>query len=300
MQKPTVVQSGDLSKQIFAFEGGSLRLIQSPRPVLHCEAVDLPDYLFYWILAGKKRFFSGHAQWLLNTGDAILVRRQSAVSCEAEQEADTAFAALSIHMSRELLEAFVQHHQVPESGQTGTANACVYAQTERDGGFEGCLQSLRGLFDTDTKFWDRLLHHKIQELLLHLLHPESPSTRALAVCAEVLSGRRKAYLEMLNQVIAEPISTEAMAQTLAMSLSAFKREFKQLFGETPARYLMQRRLERAQQLLLTTPEPVQRIAAGTGFENPSHFARAFKRAYGRTPVEYREYREYRNQWPGTA
>ncbi len=284
-----IFSSPELSKQIFDFKGGSLRLIEIPQPVRSCEAVALPDYLLYHILEGHKLFFSGNQRWELVAGDSLLIRRQSAVSCEARLRADSPFRALSIHLSQELLDHFAQAHQLAEVTGAQTQNAAILQVTP---GFKNCLQGLQTCFDPQALVWETLLAHKITELLLHLLHPSQQG--ALAVCAEVLSGRRRAYLEMLAGAISRPLPTEEMAKTMGMSLSAFKREFKLNFAQTPARYLMQRRLEQAQQLLLTTADPVQNIALGAGFENPSHFVQAFKRLYGQTPGEYRQ------DWPQVA
>jgi AraC-like DNA-binding protein len=60
-------------------------------------------------------------------------------------------------------------------------------------------------------------------------------------------------------------------------------------GETARQYVLRRRLERAQELLLApgTPMPVAEVAARSGFDSPSAFSRAYRARYGCTPRDAR-------------
>jgi AraC-like DNA-binding protein len=71
------------------------------------------------------------------------------------------------------------------------------------------------------------------------------------------------------------------------SLSSFKREFHKHYGVPPGRWLLERRLERSASLLQTTGMSVTEIMFDCGFEDPSHFSRAFKEKFGQEPSVYR-------------
>ena len=72
-----------------------------------------------------------------------------------------------------------------------------------------------------------------------------------------------------------------------MSLSTFKREFKKTFGETPARYIKKKRLQRAKYLLISTTDPISEIAYSLGFIDPSTFSALFKTQFNISPSRYR-------------
>jgi AraC-like DNA-binding protein len=84
------------------------------------------------------------------------------------------------------------------------------------------------------------------------------------------------------------LSLEAFAKLCHRSVSTFKREFFRHYGTSPGRWLLERRLECAARLLAMTSTSVTEIVFECGFEQPSHFTRAFKAKYGQTPSEYRE------------
>lgn len=69
------------------------------------------------------------------------------------------------------------------------------------------------------------------------------------------------------------------------SISAFKRDFKEIFKETPNRWLVQKRLEEAHFLLQKSGKTPSEIFIDLGFEDLSHFSFAFKKKFGKSPSE---------------
>jgi AraC-like DNA-binding protein len=86
------------------------------------------------------------------------------------------------------------------------------------------------------------------------------------------------------------LKIEDYAQLCHLSLSAFKRSFKQFYKTTPAAWLKQRKLDLTLHRLLTSDLPVNQISFECGFEDPSHFIRVFKQKYKATPHQYRQQR----------
>src|SRR4051812_33622131 len=74
-----------------------------------------------------------------------------------------------------------------------------------------------------------------------------------------------------------------LAASLNLSPSRFRHLFKAQTGIAPALYLRRMRLERARQLIETTFLSVKEVRSGVGVNDDSHFARDFKREFGRSP-----------------
>jgi AraC-like DNA-binding protein len=85
----------------------------------------------------------------------------------------------------------------------------------------------------------------------------------------------------------EPLDVPALARAAHLSPAHFSREFRRVFGETPHRYLLTRRLERAAALLRNTDRSVVEICLAVGLRSVGSFTTSFGRAYGRSPTTYR-------------
>ena len=72
-----------------------------------------------------------------------------------------------------------------------------------------------------------------------------------------------------------------------MSIYAVSRLFKEGTGSGFKEYVINKRLERAMELLTTTDTPVGEIARSVGFENSTYFSTAFKKHYGISPTQLR-------------
>ncbi|MEM9329430.1 MAG: AraC family transcriptional regulator, partial [Bacteroidota bacterium] len=72
-----------------------------------------------------------------------------------------------------------------------------------------------------------------------------------------------------------------------MSLSTFKRKFKETYDASPAQCILEKRLNKVAERLRVTDDPVSHIGYTLGFESPEHLSRSFKRHFGNTPSAYR-------------
>ena len=78
-----------------------------------------------------------------------------------------------------------------------------------------------------------------------------------------------------------------LAEVAGLSRYHFLRTFKRITGTTPHQWLLRARLRAAAERLVTTREPVTRIALGVGFADLSNFVRSFRAEFGVSPRRYR-------------
>ncbi|WP_158211878.1 helix-turn-helix domain-containing protein [Robiginitalea sediminis] len=97
-----------------------------------------------------------------------------------------------------------------------------------------------------------------------------------------------AIIAYINSHLTSEIRIETLCQLAGMSKSALYRMFTEQFGISPARLVLQRRLEHAKELIRNNPAlKIKEVAYASGFNDPNYFNRAFKKLEGQTPQEYR-------------
>ena len=127
-------------------------------------------------------------------------------------------------------------------------------------------------------------------LLAHLVrrHSALDAATSLGRFVHPLSKpRARRAIEYMEAHLSHAIGLDDIARELGLSPSHFAAQFRQSFGQSPTRYLMWLRLERARHYLITSAEPIDRIAHRVGYASHSHFAQAFSAMYGRTPSKFR-------------
>ena len=83
------------------------------------------------------------------------------------------------------------------------------------------------------------------------------------------------------------LPVERLAAIAEMSRAHFVRQFREATGLAPSDFVLARRLERIERLLLATDMSVSAIAAVTGFADGNYLAKAFRRQRGMAPLQFR-------------
>ncbi len=114
--------------------------------------------------------------------------------------------------------------------------------------------------------------------------PASPIRGGLA------AWQLKRVLHFIHENLSQPITVETIAAIAGQSASHFHRAFKRSLGTSVHLYVMFRRIEMAQQLMVNTSEPLSTIAVTCGMCDQSHLTRWFTRVSGESPNRWRRAR----------
>ena len=101
------------------------------------------------------------------------------------------------------------------------------------------------------------------------------------------SWKLRRAIEYVETHLAEPLRSYHLAKIAGLSKAHFVRTFKTATGVTSHRFVMNRRLNRAVELLSASDESLSDIAIICGFSDQSHFCRVFRRALGVSPGTWR-------------
>jgi AraC family transcriptional regulator len=127
---------------------------------------------------------------------------------------------------------------------------------------------------------DALVHHLMQRWSV------APPAR------EVLRGslpdaKLRRVKEFVDCHLDGPLSLQDLATSVELSAFHFARAFRRATGVTPHRWVTERRVARASELLLRSELPIAEVAYAVGLASQSHLTRVFARSRGETPAAYR-------------
>lgn len=144
----------------------------------------------------------------------------------------------------------------------------------------------------DGNVEDRLYVESIAQLIgVHLARAHSSRSRPKPAAApDGLSRVRiRRLLEYIEQHLNDDLSLQTMAGEINLSPLYLSHAFRSMMGQSPHQYVVERRVERAKQLLADTATPIAEIALAAGFSSQSHLSNWFRRIVGVSPAVYRRH-----------
>ncbi len=128
-----------------------------------------------------------------------------------------------------------------------------------------------------------------QTLAVHLARMHSSRSRPVRTPRlDTIPGPKiRRLIEFIEEHLDSNLSLETMAAEVIVSPRYLPRAFKTAIGQSPHRYVLARRIERAKQLLHSTDMPIVDVALASGFSSQSHLSNWFLREVGISPAAYR-------------
>ena len=141
---------------------------------------------------------------------------------------------------------------------------------------------------------DEALRKNGIQAMLHLRRAEeTPHTPVSG--PRLTAWQRRRVLDHIETSLAKPLRNRELAALVGYSEFHFSVAFRNALGTPPHEYLIRRRIERAQQLMLSSDLPLCQIAAECGLADQPHLSRLFRKVVGETPAAWR-----RSRFTGTG
>jgi len=154
----------------------------------------------------------------------------------------------------------------------------------------------------DPKIYEKDIYYKeYQELNMQQNTAQFLETQGIILqlvarftAPEIISQREREHIpvKILDTVsyivmnLQAPLSVRHLAERIHLNSEYFSRLFEQYTGSRPLAYVTEKRIERAQYLIMTSGAKQTEISRMTGFESLSHFSRTFKKITGMSPKAY--------------
>jgi AraC-like DNA-binding protein len=148
------------------------------------------------------------------------------------------------------------------------------------------INSLEFYFENPSLVNNDLLELKIKELILLLVQSKNVNS-ILELVADLYSPKTVHLREVIELHLFSNLSLEQLTKLCNLSLSSFKRKFKKEFNDSPANYIIGKKIEKAKEMLRMTNLSISEVAYEIGFQDQFYFTRLFKRKTGTTPSKFR-------------
>ena len=126
-----------------------------------------------------------------------------------------------------------------------------------------------------------------QQLVVYHRRPGGQSQFSALLEADRPGSRFAPLLAWARERLDEPLPVERLADRAAMSPRHFARAFAAETGMTPAKAVERLRLEASRERIENGAQPIEQVAADTGFGDPERMRRAFIRSFGQPPQALR-------------
>lgn len=225
----------------------------------------------------------GHQRYTVDSGKFALIKKYTSCQCTKTWTKEEGRAVMYVFMMQD---DFIREmiHEFSKGPELESVMENIFLLDENKI-LRGFFNSLIDYINEGENIDKRLLRLKTKEALLGVLKNAPENIAAFSSCAIPETAD---LVEFMNHNFTYNVKLETLAQMSGRSLSTFHRDFKKNFGQTPHRWIMQKRLEKARDLLLATNQRPSQIYLELGFEDLAHFSRAFKKEFGKTPTSLRK------------
>jgi AraC-like DNA-binding protein len=238
---------------------------------------------FAHVLMGESTLKTPKREYTLKAGDSAFAKKGSVLTHNHVHED---FCELLVFVPDEFIRTVTQKYKLPLAENSAHSDTDTVIMLDSDQILQSYFQSLLTHFLQATPPTGTLMKLKFEELLLNILSGanHAPLKQYLF---DVCRSTKPSIREIMELNFFSNLSLEEFARLCSRSLSAFKKEFQEIYRTTPGRWLQGKRLEYCRYLLETTDIALEEVCMESGFENQSHFNRVFKNKYGISPGKFK-------------
>ena len=147
---------------------------------------------------------------------------------------------------------------------------------------ESLFHSMTPYFDEKVKPRDEFMQLKLAEGIYALLNIDK---RFYPTLFDFTEPWKIDLIEFLDENYMEDLSMEEIANFTGRSLATFKRDFKKVSELTPQKWLIEKRLNVAHEMIRFQDKKVKDVFVDVGFKNLSHFSKVYKEKFGYAPTK---------------
>lgn len=250
------------------------------RECAHCNR----EHTLIYIYSGELEITEGKRKTILHQGECAFMRRDNRMWLQKRVREDRPYRSIVLKFSREFLREFyhtLDRRDLPADARRDRSSLYVLPAARPD--VRSLFESVIPYFDAGVRPSDEILRLKMTEGLYVVLNTDASLYASLF---DFTDPWKIDILDFMEKNYMNELSMSDMAYYTGRSLSTFKRDFRQYSDLTPAKWLVRRRLQAANELIRRGGKTISDICYEVGFKNLSHFSKVYKGVFGVAPTEH--------------
>ncbi|MGZ2371577.1 helix-turn-helix domain-containing protein [Ancylomarina sp. YFZ004] len=241
--------------------------------------VNLSMNMFSFLQVGKKQVHFADASVMVSKEQSLLIRKGNWLWTELLDNDDIYYCKL-LFFSEDRLKAFLAKHS---KNKLKLKDEIPFFIIENDAYIASYLDTLSKMSLLASDFNAEMLSLKFDEIMLYLLTKYGQKFELYLY--SLISKETSPFKRTIESNVYSNLKLEEIAFLCNMSLSTFKRSFIAEFKASPGKWLQDKRLQRAKEVLESEDLKASDIYLDFGYSNLSNFSIAFKNKFGISPTD---------------
>ena len=242
----------------------------------HC----LPHHALIYVYSGEIQVTDKGKECTVRAGEYVFLKRDNRVKIHKHTHGSEPYKAINIRFDRKFLREYFgglkRKTQLPENVKRFKE---AVIKLEGSPYIESLFASLFPFTDRGIKPSEEFVNMKMNEAMRYILDADA---RFYPTLFDFNNPWKIDLLQFMEENYMQDLSMEEFALYTGRSLASFKRDFAEISEISPQKWLIEKRLRRAHELI-EEGKSVTDAYIETGFKNRSHFSTAFKNRFGYSP-----------------
>ena len=241
--------------------------------------VNLSMNMFSFLQVGKKQVHFADASVMVSKEQSLLIRKGNWLWTELLDNDDIYYCKL-LFFSEDRLKGFLAKHCKSE---LSLKDKLPFFIIENDAYIASYLDTLSKMSLLTSDFNAEMLSLKFDEIMLYLLTKYGQKFELYLY--SLISKETSPFKKTIESNVYSNLKLEEIAFLCNMSLSTFKRNFIAEYKASPGKWLQDKRLQRAKEVMESEGLKASDIYLDFGYSNLSNFSIAFKNKFGISPTD---------------
>jgi AraC-like DNA-binding protein len=240
-----------------------------------------------YIVRGHSRLNSANEFTPLKSGDLLIMKTDNFINNWLANESGESSQVIVFQLNTGFLN-YLYDNNIPDFfAQDGDSLSPSVEKVKPSPVIQSFYDNLQTYLDSPSYLSEEVIKVKTKELISIIIQSDNTGS-AKKLFGNLFTAKDYSFQEVIQKNLFEDLNLEDLAFFTGLSLSSFKRKFSTVYGTSPNKYFISKRLEKAQQLLKNLELNIAEIAYECGFNDVGYFSRTFRKYYNLSPSAFRK------------